>query len=69
MSTATVEVEAIVTAGRSASLTGGWRRRNFSMIIDLPLFVAPISSRFGIRCLPGHANSSSSRSRAAVARG
>jgi hypothetical protein len=39
------------------------------MIIDLPLLVGPISSRFGIRCLAGHANSVSSRSSAAVARG
>ena len=38
------------------------------MIIDLPLFVGPISSRFGIRCLDGQANSVSSRSSASVAR-
>jgi hypothetical protein len=44
-------------------------RRNFSMIIDLPLLVGPISSRFGIRCLAGQASSVSIRSNAAVARG
>jgi hypothetical protein len=38
------------------------------MIIDLPLLVAPISSRFGIRCLDGQQNSVSNRSNAAVAR-
>ena len=39
------------------------------MIIDLPLLVGPISSKFGIRCLFGHAYSVSSRSSASVARG
>jgi hypothetical protein len=39
------------------------------MIIDLPLLVGPISSRFGIRCFSGQENSVSSRSSAAVARG
>jgi hypothetical protein len=38
------------------------------MIIDLPLFVAPISSRFGVRCRVGTASSSSSFSKACVAR-
>lgn len=48
--------------------TGGCIRRNFSTIMDLPLFVGPISSRFGIRCLSGHENNVSSRAIASVAR-
>jgi hypothetical protein len=38
------------------------------MIIDLPLLVGPVSSRFGIRCRDGQVNSASSRARAWVAR-
>ena len=38
------------------------------MIIDLPLFVGPVSSKFGIRCLDGQANSVSSWPSASVAR-
>jgi hypothetical protein len=29
-------------------------RRNFSMIIDLPLLVGPTSNKLGMRCLVGH---------------
>jgi hypothetical protein len=36
--------------------------------MDLPLFVGPISSRFGIRCPAGHLNRLSSRVSASVAR-
>jgi len=39
------------------------------MIIDLPLFVGPTSSRFGIRCLVGHSYNVSSRASASSARG
>jgi len=38
------------------------------MIIDLPLLVGPMTSRFGIRCLDGQADSASSWLRASVAR-
>jgi hypothetical protein len=38
------------------------------MIIDLPLFVGPISNMFGIRCPHGHVSSASRRSTASVAR-
>ena len=38
------------------------------MIIDLPLLVGPVSSRFGIRCLAGQANSVSSWLSASAAR-
>jgi hypothetical protein len=35
--------------------------------MDLPLFVGPVSSRFGIRCLDGQVKSASSRLSASVA--
>jgi hypothetical protein len=38
------------------------------MIMDLPLLVGPVSSRFGIRCRSGQSSSASSLPSASVAR-
>jgi hypothetical protein len=52
----------------SAASIAEYARRNFSMIIVLPLLVGPTSKMLGMRVRWGNASSSSSASMAASAR-